>query len=63
MTAIVIYVDDLIITGNIHAFLADTKKRLNAQIEIIDMGLLHFFLGFEIRQHQQGIFISQQRYV
>ena len=63
MTTIVIYVDDLIITGNNHAFLADTKQKLKAQFEMTDMGLLHFFLGLEIWQHQQGIFVSQQRYV
>ena len=28
-----------------------------------DLGLLHFFLGLEIWQHSQGIFVSQQRYV
>ena len=28
-----------------------------------DMGLLHFFLGLEIWQHAQGIFVSKQRYV
>ena len=30
---------------------------------MIDLGLLHFFLGMEIWQHSQGIFVSQQRYV
>ena len=28
-----------------------------------DMGLLHFFLGLEIWQEEQGIFISQKWYV
>ena len=28
-----------------------------------DMGLLHFFLGLDIWQHAQGIFVSQERYV
>ena len=61
--AIMIYVDDLIITGDNQGFIYVTKWKLHAQFDMIDMGLLHLFLGLEIWQHAQGIFVSQQRYV
>ena len=61
--AIVIYVDALIILGNDQGFISTTKQKLHAQFDMTDLGLLHFFLGLEIWQHSQGIFVSQQRYV
>ena len=30
--------------------------------EMTDMGLLHFFLGIEVKQQEDGIFISQKKY-
>lgn len=60
---IVLYVDDLIITGNHVTFLESTKLKLQSQFDMTDMGVLHYFLGLEVYQHQTGIFISQQRYV
>ena len=63
MTAIVIYVDDLIISRDDQGFISTTKQKLHAQFDMTDLGLLHFFLGLEIWQHSQGIFVSKQRYV
>ena len=48
---IVIYVDDLIISGDDQGFISATKQKLHAQFDMIDLGLLHFFLGLEIWQH------------
>ena len=62
-TAIVIYVDDLIISRDDQGSIFATKQKLHAQFDMIDLGLLHFFLGLEIWQHSQGIFVSQERYV
>ena len=62
-TVIVLYVDDLIITGGNVEHIAQTKASLQSEFEMTDMGLLHFFLGLEIWQDQSGIFISQKRYV
>ena len=61
--AIVIYVDDVIITGDNQGFIFATKQKLHAQFDMTDLGLLHFFLGLEIWQHAQGIFVSQLRHV
>ena len=37
-------------------------RALETEFEMTDLGLLHFFLGFEIWQTPQGIFFSQQKY-
>ena len=56
---VIIYVDDLIITGShkkrVSEFMADLSQ-------MTDLGLLHYFLGFEVWQTPQGIFLSQHKY-
>ena len=56
-----LYVDDLIFTGNSTSMCDEFKRNLICEFEMIDMGLLHFFLGIEVKQ-QDGIFISQKKY-
>ena len=63
VTLVVLYVDDLIITGGDADNVAATKAALRSAFEMTDLGLLHFFLGLEVCQTQRGTFISQQRYV
>ena len=48
LTIIVLYVDDLIITGGNLDHIRKVKSALGKEFEMIDMGLLHFFLGLEI---------------
>jgi hypothetical protein len=58
---IVIYVDDLILTGDeqkIHSCKEDLAKEFNMK----DMGLLHYFLRLEIWQRDGEIFVSQGKY-
>ena len=45
---IVIYKDDLIISGDDQGFISTIKQKLHAQFDMADLGLLHFFLGLEI---------------
>jgi hypothetical protein len=42
---IVIYVDDLIITGDSDADISDLNKLLKQKFEMKDLGELHYFLG------------------
>ena len=58
---IVLYVDDLILTGDellIHSCKADISK----EFEMKDLGLLHYFHGLEIWQWKGGLFVSQGKY-
>ncbi|KAG5234660.1 Retrovirus-related polyprotein from transposon [Salix suchowensis] len=61
-TALLIYVDDILITGNHHASIVATKQFLHSQFKIKDLGNLRYFLGIEISASERGIFISQRKY-
>ena len=57
-----LYVDDLIFTGNSTSMCNEFKRHLMCEFEMTDMGLLHFFLVIEVKQQEDGIFISQNKY-
>ncbi|KAK9740342.1 hypothetical protein RND81_03G027900 [Saponaria officinalis] len=57
-----LYVDDLIITGNNEAMIADFKKHMKQEFEMTDLGLMNFFLGLEVKQTREGIYITQRKY-
>ena len=48
LVVIVIYVDDLIITGDDKAQLENVKKVLGAEFDMKDLGELMYFLGIEV---------------
>eukprot|EP00253_Pinus_taeda_P030510 PITA_30510 len=58
---IVLYVDDLILTGD-ELLILSCKEDLARDFEMKDLGLLHYFLGLEIWQHSDGLFVSQGKY-
>jgi hypothetical protein len=58
-----LYVDDLVIIGSNVNLILDLKKQLAYTFERTGIGLLHFFLGIEVLQMDNGIFISQPKYV
>ena len=58
---IVLYVDDLILTGD-EQLIHLCKEDLAKEFEMKDMGLLHYFLGLEIWQRDGEIFLSQSKY-
>eukprot|EP00253_Pinus_taeda_P029599 PITA_29599 len=60
---VVLYVDDVIFTGNDNYLIENFKAFMKEEFETIDMGLLRYFLGIEVDQNENGIFISQARYV
>ncbi|GKD65618.1 putative zinc finger, CCHC-type containing protein [Tanacetum coccineum] len=47
-TAVLVYVDDILITGNCEAELSSTKMALDQKFTIKDLGLAQYFLGIEI---------------
>jgi hypothetical protein len=59
----VLYVDDLLITESSTSSIVAAKIALHDMFSMIDMGLLHYFLGFEISQNDSGIKMSQFKYV
>ena len=57
------YVDDVIFTGNDDCLIEHFKTVMKEEFEMTDMGLLRYFLGIEVEQDKNGIFISQEKYV
>ena len=60
--ALLIYVDDILISGNDPVSIIDIKKFLYNQFHFKDLGDLKYFLGIEISASRKGIFISQRKY-
>ncbi|KAF5443514.1 hypothetical protein F2P56_036064 [Juglans regia] len=58
-----VYVDDLILTGNNSTFVASIIEKLGKQFSIKDLGSLHFFLGVEVLPTKNGLFLSQHKYI
>jgi hypothetical protein len=55
---LVLYVDDLLITGCSTSVIVAVKRILHDRFLMMDMGPLHFFLGLEISQDASGIKLS-----
>jgi hypothetical protein len=59
---LVLYIDDFLITGCSTSTIATVKRILHDRFLMMDMGLLHFFLGLEINQDASGIKLSHAKY-
>jgi Reverse transcriptase (RNA-dependent DNA polymerase) len=60
---ILIYVDDIIITGSHQPYLFDIISKLQTHFAIKDLGDLHYFLGIEVTKTDTGLHLSQHKYV
>lgn len=58
-----LYVDDLIFTGNDELMFAHFKKSMMLEFDMTDLGKMKYFLGIEVLQTADGIFIGQKKYV
>ncbi|XP_068657940.1 uncharacterized mitochondrial protein AtMg00810-like [Aristolochia californica] len=59
---VVLYVGDLVITGDHEDNIVKTREWLSQEFDMTDLGLLHYYLGIEVWQKSYHIFISQERY-
>jgi hypothetical protein len=57
-----IYVDDIIFGSTNKSFCEEFSKIMTDRFEMSMMGVLTFFLGFQIKQAKEGTFISQSKY-
>ncbi|XP_057969347.1 uncharacterized mitochondrial protein AtMg00810-like [Malania oleifera] len=55
--------DDLIFTRNDGVMSKEFKKSMMVEFEMSDLGMMHYFLGIEVVQSANEIFISQKKYV
>ena len=63
MSALIIYVDDIIITGDDAKEISRLQEQLSTEFEMKNLGGLKYFLGIEISRSRQGIFLLQRQYV
>jgi hypothetical protein len=57
-----IYVDDIIFSSTNKSFYDEFSKIMTDMFEISMIGVLTFFLGFQIKQAKERTFISQMKY-
>jgi hypothetical protein len=57
-----IYVDDLIFTSDDKDLMCDFKRSMLREFDMTDLGYMRFFLGIEVLQRTDGIFIYQKKY-
>jgi hypothetical protein len=62
ITLILLYVDDMIITGDDTASIRDLQKFLSQHFEMKDLGTLSYFLGLEVTSSSDGYYLSQAKY-
>src|SRR4051812_32987252 len=60
---LLLYGDDMIITGDDSEYIAFVKARLCDQFLMTDLGPLRYFLGIEVSSTSDGFYISQEKYI
>ena len=59
---VLVYVDDLIISGNDSAAISRFKSYLSSCFHMKDLGSLKYFLGIEIARSASGLYLCQRKY-
>lgn len=57
-----IYVDDLIYTSDDKGLMIEFKKSMMQAFDMTDLGKMRFFLGIEVLQKPEGVFMCQRKY-
>lgn len=58
ITILIVYVDDIVVTGDNHEEMARLKKYLVTQFKIKNLGKVRYFLGTEVARSKNDIFLS-----
>ncbi|GKE75558.1 putative ribonuclease H-like domain-containing protein [Tanacetum coccineum] len=58
-----VYVDDIIFGSTKKSLCIEFEKMMHKKFQISSMGELTFFLGLQVKHKEDGIFISQDKYV
>ncbi|CAN1807703.1 Retrovirus-related Pol polyprotein from transposon TNT 1-94 [Linum perenne] len=63
ITILLIYVDDIILTGSDDQGITTVRHTLGEHFYMKELGPLSYFLGLEITRHKDGVFLGQQKYI
>ncbi|XP_042939441.1 uncharacterized mitochondrial protein AtMg00810-like [Carya illinoinensis] len=59
---LLLYVDNMVLTGNNTALIKTLITRLFKELAMKDLGSLHYFLSVEVQPNSHGLFLSQTKY-
>jgi transposase InsO family protein len=62
IVVLLVYVDDIVITGSDSDLLGQLKTHLSESFHMKDLGSLTYFLGLEVHRSSSGIFLNQHKY-
>ena len=57
---VVVYMDDIVVTGNNSADIQALKAFLHEKFKIKDLGELHYFLGMELLKVLNGLIMTKE---
>lgn len=60
--ALLVYVDDILVTESDKALTQEVKQFLSTRFKIKDLGPLKYFLGIEVARSSAGIYLNQRKY-
>ncbi|CAA0832566.1 Uncharacterized mitochondrial protein AtMg00810 [Striga hermonthica] len=61
MIMILIYVDDILVTGSSTQEIEQVVSQVSANFSLKDLGEIHNVLGMKVQRSEKGMFLSQQR--
>lgn len=63
MVILLIYVDDIIVTGSNNIEIEQIVQDLGSIFALKDLGQLNFFLGIEVTRNENTLVLSQTKYL
>lgn len=63
VTFLLIYVDDVIVTGSNTKFLETFIQHLNVVFSLKYLGNLNYFLGIEVHRDASGMYLKQSKFI
>ncbi|CAL2257936.1 unnamed protein product [Prunus armeniaca] len=63
INVLIVFVDDMVVTGNDTLEKQKLQKYLSHEFEMKDLGTLKYFLRIEVAKSKTGIVLSQRKYV
>nr|XP_027073978.1 uncharacterized mitochondrial protein AtMg00810-like isoform X2 [Coffea arabica] len=63
LVLLLVYVDDIVITGNDSELISQLQEHLQRSFHMKDLGPLQYFLGLEVHSTSAGIFLHEHKYI